>query len=213
MKNEISKDQITKIATLLYHKFIKDNKNKKLFKVKELLTFLISVGESCLYFPKTTSQALDLLNRFYEKQMGLHDKQYNLNYLKTCLKRLSQQKFIEIGEEENKQIVKITNEGKQKVLRLALNEVSPPTQAIWAKKWRIIVYDIPKNKQNLRNIVRDFSKRMEFYQLQKSVYLTPYPCDEEIEFFRLYYNLEEEIKVLTVSKLENDYLFRNYFGV
>lgn len=54
---------------------------------------------------------------------------------------------------------------------------------------------------------------MNFHQLQKSVYLTPYKCQKAIEYLREYFNLGEEVLLLEVNKLENEAHLKQYFGL
>jgi len=50
----------------------------------------------------------------------------------------------------------------------------------WDKKWRIVIFDIPQDKHKDRNCFRQKLKSMGFYMLQKSIFVFPYPCEEEI---------------------------------
>jgi hypothetical protein len=54
---------------------------------------------------------------------------------------------------------------------------------------------------------------MGFYQMQESVYLFPHPCYDEVEFLRSFYGVGAMVKYLLVTKLEDDALYRQYFGV
>ena len=50
----------------------------------------------------------------------------------------------------------------------------------WDKKWRVIIFDIPEELHNERNNLRRKLKSLGFYILQKSVFVFPYPCEEEL---------------------------------
>ena len=55
-------------------------------------------------------------------------------------------------------------------------------------------------------------KALGFLNLQESVYLYPYPCENEISFLREYFGVGEEIIFVEVSRLENDGPYKKYFG-
>ena len=55
--------------------------------------------------------------------------------------------------------------------------------AKWDGKWRIVVFDIPENLRSIRQALREHLCRLQFYQLQKSVFVLPYECGDEIEFY------------------------------
>ena len=49
--------------------------------------------------------------------------------------------------------------------------------------------------------------------IQKSVFLYPYPCYNEILFLREYYAIGAEVIFLVVEKIENDASYKEYFGL
>ena len=50
----------------------------------------------------------------------------------------------------------------------------------WDKKWRVIIFDIPQKLHKNRNRFRQRIKSLGFFVLQKSVFVFPYPCEEEL---------------------------------
>lgn len=138
-------------------------------------------------------------------------KQFNQTRLKQSLKRLQKQKVIEVVPSAQGDILKITENGKRKVLQFELENLKLNKK--WDGKWRLIIYDIPKNKKKERNYFREILKRLDCFQLQKSVYLTPYPCEDEIEYLRQYFGIGDEVKILKVANLENEQPYRDYFGI
>lgn len=140
-------------------------------------------------------------------------KKFNHAYLARTIRRLEKQKLVEIQEEEDLKTIKITERGRKRVLKYALEELEIKKPKFWNGKWYFITYDIPKNKTWQRNIMRDFLKRLNFYRFHESLYIHAYPCQDEIEFLREYLGLGKYVKLLVVNKIENDRVFREYFGV
>lgn len=50
----------------------------------------------------------------------------------------------------------------------------------WDRKWRIVIFDIPQELHKERVRLRAKLKMLGFYMLQKSVFVFPYPCEEEL---------------------------------
>ena len=50
----------------------------------------------------------------------------------------------------------------------------------WDKKWRVIIFDIPQELHKERIRFRRKLKLLGCIMLQKSVFVFPYPCDEEV---------------------------------
>lgn len=138
---------------------------------------------------------------------------FNIPYLKRTLARLEKQKLVEFDKEGNKQIVKITDQGKQKILRYALEEISVSKPSSWDGYWRLVSYDVPKELEEERNTLRRFLLTWGFYPFHESVFLHAYPCEEQVEFLREYLGIGQYVRFLTVSKIENDQPFRDYFDL
>lgn len=131
--------------------------------------------------------------------------------LRQKLKELHTQKIVRIYEHEDKFIVQITQKGRKKLLKYKLNELEIPKPEKWDKHWRIVAYDVPKDKKAARDALRTTLKRLKFYELQKSVYLYPYPCTEVVEFLREIYGIGDNVTLLTVGYLENESVYKKYF--
>ncbi len=139
-------------------------------------------------------------------------KQFNTWRLKQVLKRMYDQKLIEVVETNGEHIVKVSENGKRKLLRFDINDIEL-NQKNWDGKWRIIIYDIYTSKKQERELFRKTLKRLKFLKLQKSVYLTPFKCHNEIEYLRQVCNIGQEVLILTASGIENESAYKEYFGV
>lgn len=140
-------------------------------------------------------------------------KRFNIPYLKRTLERLEKQKLIEIKEEGEIQVVEITNQGRKRILKYALDELAIKKPKFWDGKWILISYDIPGNLKSLRNIFREYLRTWGFYPLHESVFLHAYPCEKEVDFLREYLGIGEFVRILKVTKIENDKLFRSFFDI
>ncbi len=47
----------------------------------------------------------------------------------------------------------------------------------WDGIWRVVVFDVPEVKKNIRDELRRGIRLYGFHQLQQSVWVYPYPCD------------------------------------
>lgn len=137
---------------------------------------------------------------------------FNPRRLRAEIKRMQKTGLLEEVEERGERIYKLTEKGKTKSFKYKLEEMSLNRDK-WDGRWRIVAYDIPKEKKNQAEAFRNLLKKMNFYQLQKSVWLTPYSCSKEIEFLKNLYFLNDNVTVLTVNGLEGEQAYKNYFGL
>ncbi len=139
-------------------------------------------------------------------------KKFNPYILKRNLQRLREQKVVEMVERDGQQIIRLTQKGQTKYLKFTLQNLSL-TGKNWDGKWRIIIYDIAKFKKNQVSAFRNVLKYMNFFRLQKSVYLTPHECDKQIAYLREYFGIGDEVILIRADKIENEMFYKQYFGL
>ena len=74
---------------------------------------------------------------------------------------------------------------------------------------RLIIFDIPEQRRDARDMLRRKLKEFECRQLQKSVYITPYVCEDEIGEIARILNVAPHIHVLKVVETTNVPLFHD----
>lgn len=141
-----------------------------------------------------------------EREKKEWDK-FNLSRLRQVIKRLEKQKIVEIINER----VKITEKGMRKILKYNLSNMKLKRKT--DGKWRVIVYDIANLKKFHRELFRETLKRLKFLRLQKSVYITPFVCDDEIEYLRQLFDIGREVLIFKVAEIENAQVYKRYFGI
>lgn len=212
-ESEKQEKQIETLANLLYQKAKRDKQDKIYASAKTVLSFL-GIGVTLAAAFAAPKAAPALINTFWkeEEEWGKW-KQFNLGYLLQTLRRLQKQKLVEIKYLNGKQRITITQKGKTRILEYAVDELEITKPKAWDKKWRVIIYDIPRRKKYLQELMREALKNLGFLAIQESVYIIPHPCYKEIEFLREYYHVGPYIKYLLVDKLEDDSAYKTYFGL
>lgn len=98
---------------------------------------------------------------------------------RAALVRLTESKYLEKVDTEAENRYRITQEGVahlyQKFPQLKLS------QKRFDGSFRIVIYDIFESERNLRRELRHGLKKMGFVYLQRSVWLSPYNWDEELD--------------------------------
>lgn len=141
-------------------------------------------------------------------------KRFNIPYLKRTLKRLEEQKLVEtLQDDQGRQVVKITDTGRKRILRCALDELAIEKPKRWNGYWYLVSYDLPEEKVWTRNVLREYLRCWGFFPLQESVFLHAYPCKKAVEFLREYLGIGEYVRIFTVVNIENDQAFREFFGI
>lgn len=94
----------------------------------------------------------------------------------------------------------LTNSGREWFKRSRLKYFRS-THPVWDKKWRIIMFDIPAEMDKERQRFRQRIKTLDCYMLQKSVFVFPYPCEEEISIWCQQLKLDSHVEVIEAEHI------------
>ena len=75
------------------------------------------------------------------------------------------------------------------------------------------MFDIPSNKNKSRDALRWKIKELGFYQLQKSVFVYPFPCEKEIDALGVFWNVRDNIVLMHVSGFEGEEKLKHVFKI
>lgn len=205
-------DNIEKLALSLWQKNEKELKNKKFLSVKNIINM---IGAGILSFTELYPSNIIKAGKPYLQDPEAYEawKRFNIPYLKRTIKRLEEQKVVEISEEKGKQVIKITEKGKTKILKNAVEDLKVEKPAYWDGKWWLVSYDLPEYLSDLRDGIRKYLLNLGFFPIHKSVYLHAYPCKEQIEFLVEYFGIRKYMRIFKIDWIENDKAFKEYFDL
>lgn len=105
----------------------------------------------------------------------------------------------------------LTDKGKMRTLtyHFAAMKIS---QHKWDGRWRIVVFDIPEKIRKGRDALREKLLALGFHELQKSVFVFPYECRDEVEFIIEFFGLRRFVRYGVLSEIDNDMHLRKIFG-
>lgn len=128
---------------------------------------------------------------------------------------LSKRGFVRIlGETKDGQIkVQITKEGKEIVKICEVNELKLDKSKIWDGQWRIVIFDVPVSKNKARLAFAEQLKRLGFMMVQKSVWICPYECEEQVYVLRKFYNIENMVTIVRSNDTEDEHEWRRGFNL
>lgn len=137
------------------------------------------------------------------------DKARKQGFVKSTIKRLEKQKMVFWSEASGNLRLVLTENGKRRVLQYRLDELTLKKPKKWDGLYRVIIFDIPESKKGVREIFRKKLKDLEFYQLQKSVFVTQYECRDEIDFLKNVYEIESYVSYILATQIPDIDLITN----
>jgi DNA-binding transcriptional regulator PaaX len=105
----------------------------------------------------------------------------------------------------------LSKEGKEVALRYDLENMHIKTPARWDGKWRVVMFDVPERMKRVRESLRMHFKDMGFMEFQKSVFVHPHPCKDEIEYIMEFYNARRYIRFMLATEIDNSPALKKHF--
>lgn len=132
--------------------------------------------------------------------------------LKREIQALYRSKLVELKENPDGTLEMIlTDRGKLKVLKYHFEKMKIDKEKEWDRKWRMVIFDIPEKLRKGRDVLRDRLKALGFYELQKSVFVFPYECKNEIDFLIELFNLRKYVRYGILEFIDNDLHLKQVF--
>ena len=139
------------------------------------------------------------------------NKQLDKRDFNRVIKRLKDRGLIDIKSKDEQIVIKLKPTGKARAIKYALDEMVITKPKKWDKKWRVVTFDIPETKKTARNIFKEKLDNLGFVQLQKSIYVHPYPCEEEIRYICSVYELNQYVKFILADRVDGQTALLNRY--
>ncbi len=176
------------------------------FAKKKILLLLL--GGFTLSLNRSPGQYFYILGNIKKEWSAIEKKR-----LKYEIRKLYQSKLISTKSSPDGTLTLIlTDKGKQRALRYNLETIEIPKQK-WDGRWRIVIFDIPEIRRDARDALRELLKKMGFYELQKSVFIYPFECEDEIDFIVEIFEIRNYVRFLRVDSFTNEEQFRLKFNL
>lgn len=128
------------------------------------------------------------------------------------LQTLLQARYIQTTEKNGRVFnVTLTKSGQHMAQQISLENLTVPKPKKWDGMWRLVMADIPETKKRIRNAIRHHLRRIGFIELQKSVWIFPYPCEDEVRTIIDFHFANRYVRLALVDTLDNDTALQKHF--
>ncbi|MBU2109809.1 CRISPR-associated endonuclease Cas2 [Patescibacteria group bacterium] len=173
-------------------------------KQKILLLLVAGVALGFSRSPKNYFKILDVVVKDW--------KEIEKRKLLRIVKEFYENRLIDYREKEDGNVyIVLTKNGQKKALEYQINELKIKKPDKWDGKWRIVIFDIPEKKKKAREVLRAKLKDLGFKELQKSVFVLPYECEDEIDFIVEVFEIRPYVRFLRVESFTNEEQFKLKF--
>ncbi|MEK7617561.1 MAG: CRISPR-associated endonuclease Cas2 [Patescibacteria group bacterium] len=127
-----------------------------------------------------------------------------------AIRHLNDRGLVRVISKDSQRFVEITQAGQLEIL-LKKAKTKTVIPAVWDKKWRLVVFDIPEDSKDKRRLLRFLLKKQEFFKLQASVYISPFALNREAIAYLSETGLIDFIRIMRVDEMDNDRKLKNHF--
>lgn len=109
--------------------------------------------------------------------------------------------------------IEITEKGKKRVLQYDIEDIDIKIPLKWDGYWRIVIFDIPEKFKRARNALNRKIKDLGFFPLQKSVFVYPHECRNEIDFVSEFFDIGKFVHYIVAKELDSEKFLKQHFSL
>lgn len=140
-------------------------------------------------------------------------KKINRISLKRGLDSLYNAKLIDLKPKGNSFQIILSSEGRKLSAKFNLETLKIEKQKNWDGKWRIVMFDVPEKIKKVRDALRFHFKHIGLVEYQKSVFISPYPCEKEIKFIAEFYKAFPSVRFIIADTISDEKKFMKEFDL
>lgn len=133
--------------------------------------------------------------------------------MRDAIRQLERKKIIEFQKKGYEIYVKLTKKGERQILKYKLDELKFKRAKEWDGKWRIIAFDIPEKFGKARRAVSVILKQAGAYQFQKSFFVYPDDCEDDIRFIAEIYGVRLFVKFIEAVRIDSEFIVKHHFKI
>lgn len=128
--------------------------------------------------------------------------------------RLRRRRLVRLEERGKEMFLVVTRQGISEVKKFEFEELTLPARGPWDGRWRLAMFDVPEKFKRGRETFRNKIHSLGFFPLQKSVFVFPHECREEIEFVAHFCDIARYTEYVTCDDLgQSEARVRKHFGL
>jgi DNA-binding transcriptional regulator PaaX len=139
-------------------------------------------------------------------------KDKNYRFRKT-LYEMRRKKMVKMYYKNGEEIIEITEKGKKRLLKYEFDDIKIRIPKKWDGLWRIVIFDIPEKRKKARDAVNIKLKDLGFYPIQKSTFIFPYECRNEIDFVAEHFFARKYINYIVAGEIDNSDKLKKIFKI
>lgn len=148
------------------------------------------------------------------RSLGREWAELDRRALRRAIRQLYESKLVRcIPQKDGTAMMVLNKEGKKIALHYKLDEMRIQKPTAWDKVWRVVLFDIPESQKKLRDAFRMRLQQLGLVELQKSVFVHPYECRNEIDFVIELYNARRFVRFIEATHIDTELHLKKKFNL
>ncbi len=131
--------------------------------------------------------------------------------VRRVIKSLRDRRLVRLVSRGDRDYFEVTEGGRRQLTEYDIDDMVLNKSKRWDGVWRIVMFDVPHQFRNARDALQFKLRELGFYRYQKSIYITPHRCRDEIDFIACFFHIERCVKYVEVDELEDEITLVNHF--
>ena len=145
------------------------------------------------------------------RELSREWKKINQKHLKEEIRNLYRSKLVSMKQNnDGTSTLTLTDKGKVRALTYRFDDMKIKREK-WDGQWRLVIFDIPEDLRKARDALRFKLRDLGFCELQKSVFVFPYECKNEIDFIVEFFQVRPYVRYGILRLIDNDLHLRKIF--
>lgn len=129
-------------------------------------------------------------------------REWERRRVQAALRRLAERRYVRFEERGRTTYIVITEFGKRRLRQFDFETLALPERPRrWDGKWRMVAFDIPEKRKRARMALSAKLTRIGMLALQRSVYVYPHPCEDEVDFICQFLGIDRYTHVIEAASL------------
>ena len=161
--------------------------------------FLLSFFDVAVapFFVASVSYKKSLHNYYLESGIEKAEMDAKIRYLKKM-------KYVRAFTEGKEKYLELLPDGVKRLEKLAWKNIKINQTPDWDHKMRVVIFDVPEKLHYPRDVFRRKLFEMNFIQIQKSVYVFPFPCTAEISYLSQSLGIEQFVTIMVSDIIQGE---------
>lgn len=155
--------------------------------------------------------AAQIFDKPLQKLLNDLDERSRERELRRITYYMKQRGLIAYSPKDYAHGMRLTTQGRARLKKKSFSDLRVNRPEEWDQKWRLVFFDIPMEANQGRLSFIYKLKQMGFQNLQKSIWIHPFPCRSEVEAITQLLEIRKYVTYVEINDIDAEAALRKRF--